>query len=214
MKIIVTGATGFVGHEVLIQCLENSSIETVTVLSRRPIENLTHNKLNTIILQDFTDYSSVIKKLEGHVACIWCLGGKASQFSSVEEYIKITHDYALAAAENMSTLSKPFTFCYLSGAGADPTESQSFWFEQTTRYIKGRTEKDLTNLCTLKDNSLKVHIFRPAGILSASTFNDYVGWLLPSIAISVTKLTNVMLKIATNGNEKLLWEHAEIINEQ
>ena len=72
MKVILTGTTGFVGTEVLTQCISQPAIKSIVALSRRPIDSITHPKLKVVILEDFTVYSEdVLKELEGAQACIW-----------------------------------------------------------------------------------------------------------------------------------------------
>jgi uncharacterized protein YbjT (DUF2867 family) len=74
MKVILSGATGFIGSEALRQCLKSSSITSVVVLSRRNLEDsVTSNpKLKVIIMNDFTAYpETVLKELAGAEACIW-----------------------------------------------------------------------------------------------------------------------------------------------
>jgi nucleoside-diphosphate-sugar epimerase len=74
MKFILTGCTGFIGGEVLYQCLQNPSITAVVALTRRKLpEALTTNpKLKEVIMKDFNSYpESVLKELSGADACIW-----------------------------------------------------------------------------------------------------------------------------------------------
>jgi uncharacterized protein YbjT (DUF2867 family) len=74
MKVILSGATGFIGSEVLRQCLKNSYITSVVALSRRNLpEALASNpRVKVIIMNDFTVYSdTVLKELAGAEACIW-----------------------------------------------------------------------------------------------------------------------------------------------
>ena len=71
MKVILTGSSGFVGQEILHQCLENPSISSVVVLTRRKLSE-DHAKLKVIILDDFNVYPDhVINELNGSEACIW-----------------------------------------------------------------------------------------------------------------------------------------------
>lgn len=58
MRIILTGATGFAGGEVLRQALLDQTISGITSLVRRP-SGITHTKLTEIILPNFLDYSAV-----------------------------------------------------------------------------------------------------------------------------------------------------------
>lgn len=74
MKFVLTGCTGFVGGEVLSQCLRNPSITSVVALSRRNLpEALTKDpKLNVVLMKDFNSYpDSVLQEVKGADACIW-----------------------------------------------------------------------------------------------------------------------------------------------
>ena len=72
MKIILTGATGFIGAEVLQQCLANPAITSIVALSRRPMDSVSDPKLKVVILEDFTVYGDeVMRELDGSEACIW-----------------------------------------------------------------------------------------------------------------------------------------------
>jgi len=76
MKFIVTGCTGFIGSEVLSQCLRNPTITSVLAVSRRKLPDSVSNdpKLNVVIMKDFNSYpDSVLKELSGADACIWYL---------------------------------------------------------------------------------------------------------------------------------------------
>lgn len=74
MKFILTGCTGFIGNEVLPQCLRNTTITSVVALSRRKLPDSVSNdpKLKVIIMEDFKSYSElVLKELAGADECIW-----------------------------------------------------------------------------------------------------------------------------------------------
>ena len=75
MKLIVSGSTGFVGKEVVIQALKSSTVSSVVALTRRPLDldGVTDtSKLRTVVLDDFGHYPDEAKKqLAGADACIW-----------------------------------------------------------------------------------------------------------------------------------------------
>lgn len=74
MKIIITGATGFIGHEVLRQCIANSGVASIVVLSRRqlPAPEAADPKVRVVLVEDFLSYSSaVLSEIQGAEACIW-----------------------------------------------------------------------------------------------------------------------------------------------
>jgi nucleoside-diphosphate-sugar epimerase len=74
MKVIVTGATGFVGKEVVAQVIANPTISSVVVLARREIDTSLsrHPKVKVILHEDFLTYSEdLLDKLQGTQGCIW-----------------------------------------------------------------------------------------------------------------------------------------------
>ena len=71
MKIILAGSTGFIGQEILFQCLSSPQITSIVVLSRRAL-NVEDPKLKIVILEDFTDIPEhVMEKLKGCEGVIW-----------------------------------------------------------------------------------------------------------------------------------------------
>lgn len=71
MKLILAGSTGFIGREVLDQCIKNPSISAIVALSRSELST-THSKLKFSILNDFLVYSdSVLQDIKDADACIW-----------------------------------------------------------------------------------------------------------------------------------------------
>ena len=79
MKLIVTGATGFVGTEVIRQSLKNPKITSVIALARRPValpsnldQDADSSKLQSVTIEDYDVYPEEVKKhFAGADACIW-----------------------------------------------------------------------------------------------------------------------------------------------
>jgi uncharacterized protein YbjT (DUF2867 family) len=74
MKLILSGSSGFIGHEVLSQALAHPSITQIIALSRKPLENkYTQNpKLKVAIVGDFERYTpKILDELQGAEGCIW-----------------------------------------------------------------------------------------------------------------------------------------------
>ncbi len=78
MKVIVTGATGMVGEGVLLECLENSAVEQVLSVSRRPSGH-THPKLTECLVPDFRELASGEPQLTGYDACFYARGDARSE---------------------------------------------------------------------------------------------------------------------------------------
>jgi N-acetyl-gamma-glutamylphosphate reductase len=77
MKLIVAGATGLLGTEIIRQSLQIPEITQVIALARKPIQtdgSLDSSKLKSVIIQDYGEYSDEVKsEFDGADACIWCV---------------------------------------------------------------------------------------------------------------------------------------------
>lgn len=73
MKIVLTGATGFLGSEVLDQCCQSTDIDSIVVLTRKPLQqDRMSSKVRNMVVQDFRHYSAaVIGAISDADACIW-----------------------------------------------------------------------------------------------------------------------------------------------
>lgn len=153
MKLLVTGATGLVGAEVVRQAIIDDDIEQITCLVRRA-GSIQHPKLKYIVHNNFLDYSSLTEVLREQDACIWALGVSQTQVSK-EKYEEVTYDYAVNAAKALVSANPNATFLFVSGNGADPTEKSKTLFAR----VKGKTENEL-----LRMNIKKLIIVRPGAI--------------------------------------------------
>lgn len=195
MKVVLTGATGFVGSEVLSQLIVHPEITRVTCLTRRPLP-VVHPRVVAIEQQDFARYDgALLAGLADHTACLWTLGGKASDAESPAAYERVTHTFTIAFARAMAARAGGrFTFCYLSGMGADPTESSRLPWERTTRHLKGRTERDLRALAG-QHEGFAVRCFRPGGILPRGSRSRMLALLGPWV-IGVEALAKALVLAA------------------
>jgi len=74
MKVLITGATGTIGKEVLNQALLRPEITSVVALSRRdlPLDISKNPKLKTIIIKDFGNWTpDVLEDIKVADAMIW-----------------------------------------------------------------------------------------------------------------------------------------------
>jgi uncharacterized protein YbjT (DUF2867 family) len=76
MKIILTGATGFVGGEALKSAVAHPAISEVVVVTRRDLtaeqKASSGAKVTTVVLPDFSTYpADVLDQLAGAEACVW-----------------------------------------------------------------------------------------------------------------------------------------------
>ena len=137
MRIILTGATGYVGEGVLLACLDNPAVEKVLSVSRRPCGH-THPKLEEYLVPDFMDLKAGDPKLQDYDAVFFCAG--ISSVGVKEAFYKIiSHDIPLHFADAVGP-KENMTFIYLSGAGTGESNPQK-WAK-----VKTATEKALMHM--------------------------------------------------------------------
>lgn len=162
-KIIVTGATGFVGEAVVKQCIQNKNVEEVIVLTRKPISKdlLSSSKVNMIVHEEFAQYpDSLLNQLSGAQGCIWLvrtksrpcrrlnlcrtIGEDVEHANDPEAAKKVGIGYTLIAAEAFrerlapSVPKPPFRFVYCSVRGAVRDQNAKLWVQGESRKIKVR----------------------------------------------------------------------------
>lgn len=213
MKVVLTGATGFVGSQVLQLAIDDHDISKIISLVRRPTGKI-HPKLNEIIMINFCDYTNILSELANIDACIWCMGSIPISMER-ESYAKMTYDYTMEAAKVLLTQNPNFHFCYLSAQGITQDETRLINIDR----VKGRTERELSKL--VKDT----YIFHPGYIQPSiprkkPIFSDYViGPLVPFInkftdAFSVPsqQLAYALLHVAKQGIDMQILENKTIRN--
>ena len=160
-KVLIFGATGAVGRELVDYFLNSKEYSKITVIVRRKIdrwENINKDKLN-IILVDSLDFlidnlskiKEFIPDIETYNSVINTLGGRV-KIGEVE-FRKIEYTYVLKTLEICEKYNIPhFSFC--SSNKADKNSSFLLW------RIKGETEEELKKRKIIK----KISVFHP-GIL-------------------------------------------------
>lgn len=210
MKILVTGATGLVGAEVIRQAINDTTITEIIALTRSPID-IQHPKLKTIIHKDFLKYDDLGEVLKEVDACLWCLGISQSQVSK-EQYHVITHDYTLAAANAMLQANPDITFLFVSGNGADSTEKSRTLFAR----VKGKTENALQRLPFKRSSIVRPGAIKPINKnprtsllnkIAAPLLFPILELLMPSLVITSVDLAKTLVHIVKHGTPTIISEN-------
>jgi uncharacterized protein YbjT (DUF2867 family) len=152
VNVLVLGATGVVGDAIVREALRDDRIQGILAVSRRPLAH-THPKLETLLREDFSDFSSLAPRLAGIDAVLCALGLSWYLAGGEAQYRRITHDYVLAGARVASIANPSMRFCFVSGHGASTASSQR-WAR-----IKAETEHDLEGIF-----GSRLTVFRPGYI--------------------------------------------------
>lgn len=138
MNVLIFGASGSAGGSVLRACLSSPAVKEIRAITRRPLR-FTHKKLRVFIHNNYLDFTPVEEAFVDVDACLFCLGISATQVSG-EGYRKITHDFALAAANTLRRHSPTAAFHFISGKSTS-MNSRFLW-----AHVKAETERDLMAL--------------------------------------------------------------------
>ena len=134
MKIIIVGASGLVGTELLRQTLTHPSITTVIAVTRRTLAPPSPSpKFQNVIVKDYDQYAGDAKSaFKDANACIWTIAitPRKSESYRWEEVVRVCQTSTmngLRAIHDAGT-AKPFRFIYMSGVAAerDQTKTPSF----------------------------------------------------------------------------------------
>lgn len=153
LSVIMLGASGAVGTEALNTLLQLKNINQLTLLGRKPIENISAEfvKQHQINVSDASSYAGFVS---GHTTAICTLGvGEPSKISK-EDFIKIDKIAVLDFAKACKNAGVKH-FELLASVGID-SKSRSFYLRS-----KGELVDELKAL-----NFKRLSIFEPSMILT------------------------------------------------
>ncbi len=147
MDVVLLGASGLIGGELLKLLLEDSAFHKVKIVVRKKLP-INHSKLEQIIA-DFSTIEDHQEELKVDVV-FSCLGNTKKKTPDLKEYYHIDHDYPLLVAK-LAKDQGVNSFHIVSSLGANPSSS-NFYLK-----MKGEIEDDISKI-GFKD----FHIYRPS----------------------------------------------------
>lgn len=209
MKVILTGATGYVGEGVLLAMLDDNRIEHVLSLGRKPCGH-THPKLTEYTVNDFLTLQEGDPILEGYDVCFF-IAGITSVGTPMDTYRIISHDIPVYVASILPDREK-MTFIYLSGAGTD-NKGRLQW-----QQIKSSTERETQSMGYAHAYGWRPMFMRPyqgqsnrqvkaqKTVLILYPLLRLFGWIC-----SRKEMVNAMIRVASEAYPKKNIEARDII---
>lgn len=176
MKVVMTGATGAVGSEVVNCLLAQTELKQLTLLGRRTVDAWDHAVVEQQIV-DVLDATSYTRFLMNHDVAICTLGVGEPSKTSREEFKKIDHDAVIDFA----------TACKQSGV-AHFELLASVGISATSRNYYLRSKGELVEKIN-KLNFNRFSVFEPSMILTPT--NRY--GFSQAIALKLTPLLKPIL---------------------
>jgi NAD dependent epimerase/dehydratase family len=201
IKIIITGATGFVGEGVLLECLAHPQIETVLIVNRKHYD-LTHPRLRECLVPDFMDLDAVTDQLTGYDACFYC-AGISSVGMDEKSYSYITHDITLHFATKLAAINPSMTFTFVSGSHTDSSEKGRVMWAR----VKGRTENDLLAIFGKRQFNFRPGFMKPLpGQKNIKPLYKFISFIYPLLKVifpnqgsSLREVAQAMINAALKG---------------
>lgn len=216
MRVIIFGASGMVGKGVLLECLKDPGVDSILVVGRSAC-GVTHDKVTEILHPDLFDLSDLRDRLAGLDACFFCLGVSSAGLSEAE-YDRVTYQLTVSVAETLAALNPELTFCFVSGAATDSSESGRIMWAR----VKGKTENHLLRMPFRAAYMFRPGFIQPMGGIRSKTrmynvFYAVTGPLypllkrvFPRLVTSTDRVGQAMIRVVRESAEKTHLENADI----
>ncbi|KAF2442989.1 hypothetical protein P171DRAFT_416292 [Karstenula rhodostoma CBS 690.94] len=210
MKLIIVGATGFVGTEILRQSLLRKDITSVVAVTRRALApSASSPKLQNVVVKDYDQYNDEAKTaFKNANGCIWTIAITPSKSSNYawEEVVRVCQTSTLVGLRAMheAGLGKPFRFIYMSGIAAERDQSKTPSFKPKYSSMRGDTESQI--LALAKEKGFEAMAAKPGlitdGGLAKRAFASALYYTMSVPSVKVEQCAAAMLEQIVSGIEK------------
>ncbi|KAF4427905.1 hypothetical protein FACUT_9577 [Fusarium acutatum] len=216
MKLIVTGASGYVGSEIIRQSLKLPHITSVIAVSRKlvpPSAGTISTRLECVVVEDYGSYPDHVRdKFHGADACIWTVGITPLTYGSLDaaQARKICIDDTVTGLQTMikSSPTKPFRFLYMSGADAETDQTKTPSFMPEYFLMRGEAENQVMKFAKQHPGEVAACVARPGFIIDDSTDVQALKSRMPKDipVIRVESVAAALLQRALHGFDKeIIW---------
>ncbi|KAJ2905282.1 hypothetical protein MKZ38_005795 [Zalerion maritima] len=202
MKLIVAGATGLVGSEIIKESLRISEITSVIALARQPVklhqncnDGASASKLKSVLVRDYGEYSDEAKaEFADADACIWTVAVTPFRASNLAfaEVTRVCQTCTIAGFEAMYEAgpARPFRFVYFSADGTPRDLSKKPRIMGDYQIMRGETEHMVLDL-PKKYDGVEVCIAQPGVVTNSTTWSR-------AVVASVFRATNTVTRVFPN----------------
>ena len=210
--ILIAGATGMVGSQVLLLALASDHVSKVIVYGRRSV-GLQHAKLEEYLSPEFMKFPEELdlSKVDHILFCVGVYTGAVKR----DVFREITVDYPVALANVHTSANPSGLFTLLSGAGADRSEKSRMMFAED----KGAAENKLSSLYPDRFYTLRPGYIYPVEKRSEPNFSyrlsrkmyPLLKLLGPKYSITSHQLAEGIFNSVQNNPEQETLENNEIL---
>ena len=208
---LLFGATGMIGKEVLNRALASPKITKVICITRTKLQQ-SHPKLTEVLLENFNDLASCAVHFKQATSIYYCIGVYTGQVPK-PVFETITIHYTKLVADLTQQYAADATFCFLSGMGADSSETSKTLFARCKGIAENYLLKTLPNILIFRPGYIyPVHPRKAPNLFYSLSKKCYplIKLLGPKYSITSLQLTTVFFELGLQKKGQLLLENTAI----
>lgn len=216
MKVLIAGASGSIGGEILTHLLQRSEVTKIITLTRKPLPDLP-SKVENIVVPDFGDWDQLgdekWEKIHDADAMVWAIGTYDLNDDVNTRYPLAFQDAFVAHLPTPQSEKKSkFRFILLSGHFVEQDQSRTLLFLPQQRKAKGITESKTIEFAERHKEAWEALAIRPSGILIGnSLLNSVASFMFGDMLLKGEELGAFTADLVVNGSEETVIKHSTIV---